>query len=74
MPSEPEGRLDSALVIEYVRKITEARTREQLTELEEEIWRRFGRGAGATVNELALASLRARILERRVTLDSSSRG
>ena len=73
-PSEAEGRLESALVIEYVRRITDASTREQLTSLEEEIWRKFGRGEGATVNALALASLRARILERRATLDASPRG
>ena len=53
---------------EYVRKVFECETREQLDDLTRRIWHRYGRGAGATVNAEALERLKARILERREML------
>jgi hypothetical protein len=60
-------------VADYIRKIFEAGTRRQLNDLTREIWRRYARGDGATVNAAALANLKARILERRGMLDRSNR-
>jgi hypothetical protein len=68
MSPDPVSELPSFQLTEYVRKVFECDTREQLDDLTRRIWHRYGRGAAATVNAAALERLKARILERRAML------
>ena len=69
---EPAAPLQRFQVADYIRKVFECGTRRELNDLTREIWRRYARGDGETVNAAALANLKARILERRVMLEQSN--